>query len=231
MFDLPLVSSIRYQKSCQPGGPSFAESPEKDTIRFTKTIISFVFKMTLQFRLSEITDKKVIASLEELVGFRVDKVVPIITLLYFIRCDKRSSSSQWRLSPPSPTQPAQAILLERTKRNIQIVDSTLKCKSILLYHDLADGSGVLHTHITTVLNTSMPGFVGSLLTGGSSFAASEVCSLVKAGTTATATAGRACVVHSFTEGAHTSPRAISNECAHLLVFFPSGDLRFRTLFA
>uniref|UniRef100_A0A0G4HM37 Uncharacterized protein n=1 Tax=Chromera velia CCMP2878 TaxID=1169474 RepID=A0A0G4HM37_9ALVE len=67
-----------------------------------------------------------------------------------------------------------AILMERTKRRVQVEDATLKCKSLLVYHNLPDGSGVLVTHCTVALNTVIPSLVASLLTAGSSFASKEV---------------------------------------------------------
>jgi hypothetical protein len=57
--------------------------------------------------------------------------------------------------------PAKALLLERTKRNIAKVDSTAKCKSLLLYYPINDG--VLVSHATVVLNTSMPTVVSKIL--------------------------------------------------------------------
>lgn len=57
--------------------------------------------------------------------------------------------------------PAKAILLERTKKNIAATDSTAKCKSILLYYPINDG--LLVSHGTIVLNTSLPGVVSKIL--------------------------------------------------------------------
>ncbi|CUE73048.1 Hypothetical protein, putative [Bodo saltans] len=57
--------------------------------------------------------------------------------------------------------PAKAILLERTKKNIAKQDSTAKCKSVLLYYPINDG--VLVSHATIVLNTSLPGVISKVL--------------------------------------------------------------------
>jgi hypothetical protein len=57
--------------------------------------------------------------------------------------------------------PAKAILLERTKKNISKQDSTAKCKSVLLYYPINDG--VLVSHATIVLNTSLPGVISKVL--------------------------------------------------------------------
>eukprot|EP00658_Telonema_sp_P-2_P029037 TRINITY_DN22145_c0_g1_i2.p1 TRINITY_DN22145_c0_g1~~TRINITY_DN22145_c0_g1_i2.p1 ORF type:complete len:365 (-),score=98.39 TRINITY_DN22145_c0_g1_i2:304-1398(-) len=57
--------------------------------------------------------------------------------------------------------PSRAIVLERTKRNIQKSDSTAKCKSVLLYYQL-DG-GVLLSHTTVVLNTNVPTVVAKVV--------------------------------------------------------------------
>jgi hypothetical protein len=57
--------------------------------------------------------------------------------------------------------PAKAILLERTKKNIAKVDSTAKCKSVLLYYPINDG--LLVSHATIVLNTSLPGVISKVL--------------------------------------------------------------------
>lgn len=57
--------------------------------------------------------------------------------------------------------PCRAILLERTKRNVQKTDSTAKCKSVLLYYQL-DG-GVLLSHTTVVLNRSVPTIVAKVV--------------------------------------------------------------------
>lgn len=57
--------------------------------------------------------------------------------------------------------PAKVILLERTKKNSAKVDSTAKCKSLLLYYPINDG--VLVSHATIVLNTSLPTMVSKIL--------------------------------------------------------------------
>lgn len=94
-FSPEFIASYDYQSGCQPGKPSHVPNMPSCALRFTKTIIPVVYKVTIQFQTSEITDVAELAALEAMVGVRIDK----------------------------------AILLERTKRRIEIVDATLKCKS------------------------------------------------------------------------------------------------------
>eukprot|EP01064_Diplonema_japonicum_P000971 TRINITY_DN10636_c2_g1_i1.p1 TRINITY_DN10636_c2_g1~~TRINITY_DN10636_c2_g1_i1.p1 ORF type:complete len:298 (+),score=46.69 TRINITY_DN10636_c2_g1_i1:68-895(+) len=56
----------------------------------------------------------------------------------------------------------QAILMERTKRDKTHQDSTVKVRSILLYHVLEDG-GMVVTNFTCVANTSIPSVVARLV--------------------------------------------------------------------
>jgi hypothetical protein len=121
-FTANFIASYNYQSACQPGRPAHVADLPPGQMRFTKTIIPIVYKVTIQFDVSEVTDRAAISKLEETFGLRIDK----------------------------------AILMERTKRRIEIVDATLKCKSVLLYHNLADGSGVLIVGATAILNTQIP---------------------------------------------------------------------------
>jgi len=51
-----LICIPQYHKLCQPGSPVIADDcPQPDTIRMTKTIIPYVFKITLQLKSSELT--------------------------------------------------------------------------------------------------------------------------------------------------------------------------------
>ena len=138
-FTAELVASLEYQKSCQPGKPSFKDEVAPGQIRFTKSVIPFVYSITVQMNVSQVQSAAALATLSRLLGFRVDR----------------------------------AVLLERTKRNVNYTDSTAKCKSVLLYHNVADGSGVLLTHCTVVLNTSIPSLAAKVVTGSSSFAKKE----------------------------------------------------------
>ena len=56
----------------------------------------------------------------------------------------------------------QAILLERTKRDVSHQDSTFKVRSVLLYHKL-NGGGMIVTNFTCVANTSVPSVVASIV--------------------------------------------------------------------
>eukprot|EP01059_Diplonema_ambulator_P000649 TRINITY_DN10535_c0_g1_i1.p1 TRINITY_DN10535_c0_g1~~TRINITY_DN10535_c0_g1_i1.p1 ORF type:complete len:276 (+),score=43.87 TRINITY_DN10535_c0_g1_i1:187-1014(+) len=56
----------------------------------------------------------------------------------------------------------QAILMERTKRDITVKDSTAKVRSLLLYHVLA-GGGMVVTNFTCVANTSVPSVIARLV--------------------------------------------------------------------
>ncbi|KAG5482072.1 hypothetical protein LSCM1_05791 [Leishmania martiniquensis] len=58
-----LVVSAEYQKSCQPSENKIQDCETVDTFRLTMTIIRFVFSLTIQFKVSEITDQAVLKSL------------------------------------------------------------------------------------------------------------------------------------------------------------------------
>ncbi|AYU77735.1 hypothetical protein LdCL_160020800 [Leishmania donovani] len=58
-----LVVSAEYQKACQPSENKIQECELDDTFRLTMTIIRFVFSLTIQFKVSEITDPAVLRSL------------------------------------------------------------------------------------------------------------------------------------------------------------------------
>jgi hypothetical protein len=68
--------------------------------------------------------------------------------------------------------PEKAMLLERTKRDKNKADSTLKCKSLLLYYRIPGGT--LVTNATVVVNTSIPGVVAALVNNFGSSGAAEV---------------------------------------------------------
>ena len=50
MMTPEFFSSLEYQSSCQPGGPSFQKDCPPLTFRFTKAIIKCVFKITIQVK-------------------------------------------------------------------------------------------------------------------------------------------------------------------------------------
>eukprot|EP01065_Artemidia_motanka_P012832 TRINITY_DN17085_c0_g2_i1.p1 TRINITY_DN17085_c0_g2~~TRINITY_DN17085_c0_g2_i1.p1 ORF type:complete len:412 (+),score=142.65 TRINITY_DN17085_c0_g2_i1:55-1236(+) len=52
-----LLSSVEYQKSCQPGNPKiWTDVTDLDTFRFTKPIIPWVYSLTIQMRVSVLSD-------------------------------------------------------------------------------------------------------------------------------------------------------------------------------
>eukprot|EP01060_Flectonema_neradi_P012498 TRINITY_DN192_c7_g1_i1.p1 TRINITY_DN192_c7_g1~~TRINITY_DN192_c7_g1_i1.p1 ORF type:complete len:275 (+),score=50.30 TRINITY_DN192_c7_g1_i1:41-865(+) len=67
----------------------------------------------------------------------------------------------------------QAILLERTKRDFTVQDSTVKVRSLLLCHILPEG-GMVVTNVTAVANTSIPSFLARLVDSLGWAGASEV---------------------------------------------------------
>lgn len=144
-FTPQFIASFEYQSACQPGRPTHVPDMPLGQMRFTKTIIPIVYKVTIQFDVSEVTDAAALKQLSATFGVRVDK----------------------------------AILMERTKRRIEVVDATLKCKSVLLYHNLADGSGVLIISATAILNTQIPAIAAKVLTGSSGMAAKEAAETAK----------------------------------------------------
>ncbi|RNF00212.1 putative aspartate aminotransferase, mitochondrial [Trypanosoma rangeli] len=126
-LDADLLASLDYQRNCQPGNNKF-ESPEDiHTFRTVKTVIRFVFSITIQMKVSAITDSVALQKFRD-----VDGMVP-----------------------------AKVLLLERTKRNIHKMDSTVKVRSVLLYYPV--NAGLLVTNVTIVLNTSLPTVVSSLM--------------------------------------------------------------------
>jgi len=140
-----LLTTPEYHRRCQPTSSVIWEpgqsgwAGEVDTFRFTKTLVSFVLKITIQFRVSEL-DPSIYPSLLPLCdGLRIDK----------------------------------ALLLERTKRNKQVSDATKKAKSILLYHN-CEGTGVICTNVTVIVNTSLPTIAARVLDMFGSRGAGEV---------------------------------------------------------
>lgn len=58
-----LMVSTSYQSACQPSENKIQECELADTFRLTMTVIRFVFSLTVQFKVSEITDPAVLKSL------------------------------------------------------------------------------------------------------------------------------------------------------------------------
>lgn len=70
-----VLSSNHYQESCQPvNGTKIWKHWEEDVFRFTRPIIPYVYKMTIQFKVSEVQSED-ITSLSSLLGVRVDKAI------------------------------------------------------------------------------------------------------------------------------------------------------------
>ncbi|KPA78063.1 hypothetical protein ABB37_06798 [Leptomonas pyrrhocoris] len=58
-----LMVSPEYQKACQPSENKVQDCDFADTFRLTITIVRFIFSLTIQFKVSEITDRAVLESL------------------------------------------------------------------------------------------------------------------------------------------------------------------------
>merc|ERR1712065_50003 len=106
--------------------------------------------------------------------FRFTK--PLIKLLFSIQVQLRvheytDPADLKHFSTIDGLVPEKAILLERTKRDKAKVDSTVKCKSVLLYYNVTGGT--LVTNVTCVINTKIPGVVASLVNNFGSSGASE----------------------------------------------------------
>ena len=133
-----LVSSVEYQRACQPGNPKIWDDvSEPYTFRCTKPLVRFIFSLTFQMKVSMVTDPE--------------------TLRFFQSFDG--------------LVPSKIILIERTKRNKEAKDTTHKVKSVLMYHPVTDG--ILVSHITLVLNTSIPRVVATIVNNFSGRGAAE----------------------------------------------------------
>ena len=150
--DADLLGSLRYNKGCQPGNPQFNEVPpgmEPNTYRLTRVVIPYVFKMLIQFRVAEI--------------------LPSSPHWQYIRlCDNWVRNSDDGNVLCRELNPCRALLIERTKNNRAKQDATVRCKSLLLYYSVPSpnpGSppSTLVSHITVVLNTSLPRPVAALM--------------------------------------------------------------------
>ncbi|RNE97825.1 putative aspartate aminotransferase, mitochondrial [Trypanosoma conorhini] len=142
-LNVDLLSSLDYQRNCQPGNNKFENPEEPHTFRTVKTVIRFVFSVTIQMKVSEVSDPALLERFRD-----VDGMVP-----------------------------AKVLLLERTKRNIHKLDSTVKVRSVLLYYPV--NAGLLVTNVTIVLNTSLPTVVSSLMHTFGSQGATEAAQTAK----------------------------------------------------
>jgi len=69
-----VMSSNDYHKCCQPNGTKIWDHEEKGVFRFTKPIIPLIYRMTIQFRVSQV-DMHDLGPLSSLLGVRVDKAI------------------------------------------------------------------------------------------------------------------------------------------------------------
>ncbi|KAJ9444899.1 aspartate aminotransferase [Diplonema papillatum] len=145
-IDYDTFVTPEYHVNCQPAHSTkvwmdCAERGDVDTFRITKTIIPWVFKMTIQFRCSLVPEKD------------LHELSPLLDGLEVHR----------------------AILLERTKREKRArPDMTRKCKSIIVYHQLPGGHGLLVANYSFIINSSIPRFLTGLLDRLGSLGADEV---------------------------------------------------------
>eukprot|EP01059_Diplonema_ambulator_P007763 TRINITY_DN1724_c0_g1_i4.p1 TRINITY_DN1724_c0_g1~~TRINITY_DN1724_c0_g1_i4.p1 ORF type:complete len:632 (+),score=161.99 TRINITY_DN1724_c0_g1_i4:605-2500(+) len=71
-----VVSSYEYQKACQPSGTHvWPDVQAEDTFRITKTIIPLVFKITIQFKCSDVPEEFLPALSCHMSGLRVHKAI------------------------------------------------------------------------------------------------------------------------------------------------------------
>lgn len=135
------VSQRDYHRRCQPGSPTIWDDCSEKN----------VFRMT----------KKVIPYVFSItLQLKASEVTDEADFKTLLDLDRRSTFA-----------PQKALLMERTKRNIQVLDATRIAKSLLLYTEV-DG-GVLVQHYTVVLNTSIPALATPVLNNFSSFGAAE----------------------------------------------------------
>ena len=77
-LDAAAFSSLTYQKACQPGKPKFDESTFQrgdHTMRFTKTIVRFVFTVVIQLKVHEITDPVILQQFRNIDGIVPAKII------------------------------------------------------------------------------------------------------------------------------------------------------------
>jgi hypothetical protein len=104
-----IVTSLDYQKACQPNGTKIWEDYEQmdaDTFRITKPIIPFIYSFTVQFRVSRVHNPQALHQLAQVLQIPIDGAIVL----------ERTKRSK----PPKE-------------------DATRKIKSILVYTDLGGG--------------------------------------------------------------------------------------------
>ncbi|EPY25211.1 hypothetical protein STCU_06787 [Strigomonas culicis] len=69
------VASLEYQKACQPSGSKVEEGPTANSFRVTMSVIKFVFSLTIQFKVSEVTDPQTLLSFKNVDGMIPAKVI------------------------------------------------------------------------------------------------------------------------------------------------------------
>lgn len=70
-----VLSSNHYHECCQPvNGTKIWDHWEEDVFRFTRPIIPHIYKMTIQFKVSEV-QKRDLGSLSDVLGVRIDKAI------------------------------------------------------------------------------------------------------------------------------------------------------------
>ncbi|XP_063934707.1 uncharacterized protein LOC135146504, partial [Zophobas morio] len=71
-----LISSDEYILKCVPGPPILCSgSPDKTTFRISKTVIPYIYNVTVQLKVSEITSQKDLARLSSLDGAKIDRAL------------------------------------------------------------------------------------------------------------------------------------------------------------
>eukprot|EP01064_Diplonema_japonicum_P023635 TRINITY_DN34052_c0_g1_i1.p1 TRINITY_DN34052_c0_g1~~TRINITY_DN34052_c0_g1_i1.p1 ORF type:complete len:605 (+),score=148.45 TRINITY_DN34052_c0_g1_i1:34-1848(+) len=139
-----VLSSVAFHRACQPG--------------------------------SGLKKPKVWTDVAEPNTFRLTKpVIPLIWGVTFqLKCSVVSKDFYPQLSVLCDDLSVHhAILMERTKRVKSAVDSTLKLKSILLYHFLPKG-GMIVTNVTAAANSSIPKVAAAIVDKLGSLGACEV---------------------------------------------------------
>ncbi|KEG11791.1 aspartate aminotransferase [Trypanosoma grayi] len=70
-----LVASLDYQRNCQPGENKFENPDTPYTFRTVKSVIKFIFSVTIQMKVSEITDPGVLSTFKDVDGMLPAKVL------------------------------------------------------------------------------------------------------------------------------------------------------------
>eukprot|EP01063_Lacrimia_lanifica_P011022 TRINITY_DN1777_c0_g7_i1.p1 TRINITY_DN1777_c0_g7~~TRINITY_DN1777_c0_g7_i1.p1 ORF type:complete len:426 (+),score=113.62 TRINITY_DN1777_c0_g7_i1:65-1279(+) len=98
--------------------------------------------------------------------FRITKpIIPyIFKMTIQFRCSMFSDEELHELAPLfGGLRVDKAVLLERTKRNIQSQDMTKKSKSILLFHRLPGRQGLMAGTVSFIINSSLPRMFASII--------------------------------------------------------------------